>query len=257
MTSSSLSIKLEPAFLGENEIALLATGYSKQYRGKKHSSSTVCGEIWLENYLNSLDHEDRRGIKHSIGQKTLKFGGEDRLKSKGEYNLPAVIARKEVTIKTDVVESDILLLLSRQAMKTAKVKLDLESDTAQFFDKANVLNLTTSGHYCMPIDWTEKIPVQKEFSVDLEEMASKDRYLRLFLHRQIAHPPMKKLKSLLQDADQWKYKFSNLLEDIGNTCELCKRYAKTPSRPVVGLPIASQFNENVACSSEIDTGFSI
>ena len=61
-------------------------------------------------------------------------------------------------------------------MKTAKVKLDLESDTAQFFDKANVLNLTTSGHYCMPKDWTEKIPVQKEFSVDLEEMASKDRY---------------------------------------------------------------------------------
>ena len=84
-------------------------------------------------------------------------------------------------------------------MQTAGVKMDLESDTAQIF----ALNLTTSGHYCIPIDRAEKIPVQKVFSVDLEEMASKDRYKTIFkLHRQFAHPPMKKLKSLLQDADQ-------------------------------------------------------
>ena len=124
----------------------------------------------------SLEHEDRRKIKRFIGQKTFKFGGGKRLKSKGKYNLPAVIAGKEVTIKTDVVESDIPLLLSRQAMETAEVKMDLENDTAQIFDKDIALNLTTSGHYCIPIDGAEKIPVQKVFSVHIEEMASKDRY---------------------------------------------------------------------------------
>ena len=144
-------------------------------------SSTVCGVIWLENYLNSLDHENRRKIKRFIGQKTFKFGGEECLKSKGEYNLQAVIAGKEVTIKTDAVESDIPLLLSRQAMNfTGKscrpgVKTDLESDTAQIFDKDIALNFTTSGHYCITIDRTEEVPVKKAFSVDLEEMASKDR----------------------------------------------------------------------------------
>ena len=85
------------------------------------------------------------------------------------------------------------------------------------------------------------------FSVDLEVMASKDRYKTLFkLQRQFAHLPIKKLNSLLQDADQWIDEYSNLLEDIGNTCELCKRYAKTPSRPVVGLHMASQFNKKVS-----------
>ena len=52
-----------------------------------------------------------------------------------------------------------------------------------------------------------------------------------------------KAESFLQDADQWKDEYSNLLED---TCELCKRYAKTPSRPVVALLMASQFNEKVS-----------
>ena len=74
-------------------------------------------------------------MKSFIGQKTFKFGGGERLKSKGEYNLPAVIAGKEVTIKTDVVEFDIALLLSRQAMKTAGVNMDLESETAHILIK--------------------------------------------------------------------------------------------------------------------------
>ena len=199
----------------------------------------MCRKIWLEDYLNALDHEDRRKIKRAIGQKTLTFGGGERFKSKGEYNLSAVIAGKKVTIKSDVVESAIPLLLSRQAMKTVGERMDLKSDTAQIFDKDIDLNLTTSGHHCIPIDRAEKIPVQKVFSGDLEEMATKDRYKTLFkLHRQFAHPPIKKLKSLLQDADQWKNEYSNLLEDIDNTCELCKRYAKTPSGPVVRMPMA-------------------
>ena len=72
-------------------------------------------------------------------------------------------------------------------MKTAGVKMDLEIDTANIFDKDIALNLATSGHYCIPIDKAEKIPAQKVFSVDLEEMASRDRYKTLFkLHRQFA-----------------------------------------------------------------------
>ena len=38
-----------------------------------------------------------------------------------------------MTVITDVVKSDIPLLLSRSAMKKAGVKLDLENDSAIFF----------------------------------------------------------------------------------------------------------------------------
>ena len=55
-------------------------------------------------------------------------------------------------IRTDVVVSDIPLFLSRSAMKTAGVKMDMENDTANIFGKDVSLNLKTSGHYCIPID---------------------------------------------------------------------------------------------------------
>ena len=49
-------------------------------------------------------------------------------------------------------------------MKTTGEKMDLESDTAQIFDKGIALNLTTSGHYCIPIDRAEKISSKCVFS---------------------------------------------------------------------------------------------
>lgn len=243
----------------EDENVVLFTGYNKgdivQLGIDAHNcavldsacSSTVCGKHWLENYVNSLNEKEKLKIKQTVGQRTFKFGGGERLKSTGEYNLPAVVAGKEVFIKTDVVESDIPLLLSRKAMKTAGVKMDLETDTARIFGKDVALNLTTSGHYCIPIDRAEKMSVEQVFAVNFEQMDCKERYKTLIkLHRQFAHPPLKKLKALLQDAGQWKEDYQEILEDIGEKCNLCKRYMKTPPRPAVGLPMASKFNEKVA-----------
>ena len=47
----------------------------------------------------------------------FKFGGGTCLKSTGEFSIPAVLADKAVTIQTDVVQSDIPLLLSKDSMK--------------------------------------------------------------------------------------------------------------------------------------------
>ena len=63
-----------------------------------------------------------------------------------------MIAGKEVTINTDVVEFDIPLLHSRTAMKKAgAIKMDLENDTATIMGNGVTLNFTNSGNYCIPI----------------------------------------------------------------------------------------------------------
>ena len=112
------------------------------------------------------------------------------------------LLEKEVTVITDAVESDIPLLLSQSAMKRAGVKLDLENDSAKIFWKDVALCLNLSGHYCIPIDRAEQIPVEEVVSIKLEGMEREDRYkISIKLHRQFAHPPVKKLQSLLQDAN--------------------------------------------------------
>ena len=60
--------------------------------------------------------------------------------------------------------------------------------------------------------------------------------------------------ALLKDADVWKEEYEEIIEQINEECELCKIYAKTPSRPVVGMPMASKFNEKVAMDLKLWNG---
>ena len=61
-------------------------------------------------------------------------------------------------------------------MKRAGVKLDLEIDSAKIFGKEVALNLTLSGHFCIPIDRAEQIPVEEVFSINFEGMGREDMY---------------------------------------------------------------------------------
>ena len=72
----------------------------------------------------------KQKFEKSAGAKVFKFGGGEKLTSISSYEIPAVIADTEVLIKTDVVTSDIPLLLSIDTMKKARVKLDLVNDCA-------------------------------------------------------------------------------------------------------------------------------
>ena len=135
-------------FTGYNKTDILRLGIDARNCAVLDSacSSTVCGESWLKEYMSSLDENIKGRVIQKEGNRVFKFGGGTKLKSKGEFTLPAIMAGKNVQIKTDIVESDIPLLLSRSAMKSAGVKLDLENDTANIFGKDVMLNLTNSGH---------------------------------------------------------------------------------------------------------------
>ena len=56
-----------------------------------------------------------------------------------------------VTLNTDVVPSDIPLLLSRKSMKKANMTLDFKNDSAEIFGNVVQLMTTQSGHYAIPI----------------------------------------------------------------------------------------------------------
>ena len=192
-----------------------------------------------------LNDEEKKKIKQFTGRRLFKFGGGEVLSSIACYKIPAYLAGKEITIVTDVVDSDIPLLLSIKAMKKAGIILDLVNDSAEIFGKVVSLNHTSSGHYCVSI--AKELDVSQVFAVKIAELEDCDRYkVLLKLHRQFAHPSMVKLISLLKDSNSWSDEFKPLLLEIYQRCELCKMYPATPPRPAVALPLATQFNDKVA-----------
>lgn len=207
-------------------------------------SSTVCGRPWLEAYLENLDDNCVDRVKIKSSQKKFKFGSGNILQSQGQYTIPVRLVGTDVLIRCDVVNADLPLLLSKNAMKQAKIILDMENDTAKILGKTISLNLTSSGHYCVNLLDDENI--NRVNLVSLQALNGEElKKCLLKLHRQFGHPSRKKLTGLLKDANVWNETFDIVLDNIYSHCELCQVYAPTPPRSAVALPMASKFNQRV------------
>ena len=215
-------------------------------------SSTVSGKDWLDIYLNSIG-QDRRGEVQGPfeSDKIFKFGNNGRLPSEGRYLVPATLAGTSVTIGLDVIDSDIPLLLSKQAMKKACMNIDLQNDVATAFGKEEKLITTSCGHYCMPLlgdanDGIEKV-VKDVLAIDLESAAEKDQMEAMEkLHKQFGHTSKEKFVNFMKDAKAWHDGLEKHLDHIISKCVGCIKKKRNPAKPVVGLPMAREFNEKVA-----------
>ena len=246
---------------GSDHHVVLYTGYNKadflQLEVEAHNkavldsacSSTVCGKAWLEDFLNSRSVDDTRVVERRDSTKTFRFGNDGILKSEGEYVIPANLVGKPVNIVTDVVDSNIPLLLSLNSLKAAKVVIDTVTDSAIILGRKVSLDRTSSGHYCVSIveDSDGVSEALSVLAVDIAKYTKNDSKKALLkLHKSMGHPTRDKLVEFLKDANSWLEEYDQDLGEIYERCDVCKQFARTPPKPVVSLPMASRFNQKVA-----------
>lgn len=207
-------------------------------------NTTVCGLDWYNSYIHSLDSTKFSQVIEVPSFTWFKFGDGVKVQSLKKVKLPCTIADKECIVNVDVVSSDIPMLLGKTSMKKAKMQLDLASDMLSVFGKSIKLSCATTGHYYLPL-----IPFRGENAVRalVAMNGSEDKCkVALKLHKQFAHPSARRLKLLFKDAGIVDPDYNALIDDISQTCEVCRKYRKTPPRPVVSLPLARDFNDVVA-----------
>ena len=78
---------------------------------------------------------------------TFRFGDGRKIVSEESVIIPAKIGDIVYKIKTEVVQNDIPLLLSKELLKRANAVLDLKNDKAVCFGNEVKLKQTSSGHY--------------------------------------------------------------------------------------------------------------
>ena len=223
------------------------------------ASGTVCGLKWYECFLDTLPDKVRENIKVRQGKRNFRFGDGERLQSLHNVTLPCNIAGIEVDIITDVVKSDIPLLLSKAAMKRARTHLDFETDTVTMLGRRLKLQCTSSGHYFVPIARPSLDKNGRDhivlFVKDVEFKSTKEKAKIVEkLHKQFSHPSSKKLHDLAKDAGIKDPEFIEMLQNVPKSCEFCLRYKKAEPRPVVGFSLGTYFNETVSMDiKEIDS----
>lgn len=70
-------------------------------------------------YTESLNGKEKELIKHTDSENVFKFGNGKKVKSLKMLSFTQKLAIKNVMIETDVVNEEVLLLLSEKTMKKA------------------------------------------------------------------------------------------------------------------------------------------
>ena len=216
------------------------------------ASKTVCGDTWLKEYISSLPNNDIKDVKFETSSSFYKFGDGEKVQATKAAIIPAYIGHKRIFISTDVILKDLPLLLSKAFMKKANIILNFTNDSMEAFDQNIPLRTTSSGHYVIPLTKTAQLISSMEDSTAVTLTCRKDlsnSEIASRLHRQFAHPSRNKLRNLvLKAGPKWNENDELLteLDKISENCEICRKYKKTPPRPIVSLPMANTFLETVA-----------
>ena len=114
-------------------------------------SKTVCGEKWFECLIDTLSDSERSTIIYEHSNSVYRFGDGQRVNALRRAVIPCILAGNAVKVKTDIVSSNIPLLLSKSSMKRAGMVIDLNTDTVIVFNK-RMWRFLARRHNCMQDD---------------------------------------------------------------------------------------------------------
>ena len=205
---------------------------------------TVCGDLWLNTYLDSLSQNDRKSVRTEPSMCCFRFGDGVVYNSDRVVYLPVHIRSTKGTLVTQVVPCNIPLLLSRSSMKIANATLDFQTDSIFIFNETLPLYITESGHYCLslsrPLDQPHSPLTHKVlFSSPLSKCGNdKDECLKIAnkLHKQFAHPAPQRLKKLIQDSGVDNPTVLDMIDDVSASCDTCKCYKRIRHSPSQASP---------------------
>ena len=214
----------------------------------------VCGAKWLEEYEEMLDEYDKGSVEEYKTAKYFRFGDGKSVKANKRVKIPAYIGKEKIGIETEVIESDIPLLLSKTFMKAMGMVINLGDDRI-YWKKGEVkdLKITSTGHYAIAINKCQNFEGEKNYmryvlySYGLRE----SRVKALKLHKQFAHPSKERLIKLVRESGVRDMELEEEIRKLDGNCDTCMKFKKTPCRPVVSMPMARNFNDVVSMDLKV------
>ena len=76
-------------------------------------TKTVAGENWLNDYVQTLSDNEASRIQYCESNALFRFGDAEPVSSQKKALLPMKMGGKDVLLSTEIVSSDVPLLISK------------------------------------------------------------------------------------------------------------------------------------------------
>ena len=84
------------------------------------ASKTLCIKQWLTQYVDNLSDEDQRKVSFGQSNHIYRFGDGRKIDSIHSAKISAITGSHEFDIVANIVDNDMLLLVSESSSKRAK-----------------------------------------------------------------------------------------------------------------------------------------
>ena len=199
--------------------------------------------------MNTLAKEEREKVKELESRAVFRFGDGVETKSMKRVTVLVYIVRQNFIIDVEVVENKIPLLIRTGAMRQMGMKVDFEKDVAIIRGEKLKLLCISSGRYCLPFNffWLGDNSIDFILHLNyLKNLSEEETMVKaLKLHRQFSYASNGKLNKLLKNGGCEIQEFLKCIDMVCDDCQFCQKFRQPPLRPVVGFPLAHDFNEVV------------
>ena len=120
-------------------------------------TKTVCGEKWMNMYLKMLNDEGQKNVCTSKSAQSFKFGDGEVMDSFLNVTIPAKIGSKVCKIETEVVKSDIPLLLHQAHNCISDVKILRQFQTSDHFPLCISINVPSVPQFDVDCDNSARV----------------------------------------------------------------------------------------------------
>ena len=105
----------------------------------------------MDSYIDSLSEGQKANTVFQISSSIYRFGDGKTFEATKKTQVPEKIGSHNILIETNVINSDIPLLLCGASTKRADINLNFKGDTASVFGKTIELLVTKKCHYAIPL----------------------------------------------------------------------------------------------------------
>lgn len=201
--------------------------------------------------MDTIADNEKKLVTERPTSKMFRFGDGQTYKSIKTATIPIHTGTQKALLDIEVVKCNIPLLLSNNSLKKANANLDFGSEQINFMGEEIPIKISKSGHYYIKLSrepTTQTTDIKRIFFTspinpeDLEDSRNKIKKL----HKQFAHPHPKRLKKLISDSGVTDKNVMDIVQEVTDKCEICRKFKKPLPRPVVAFPTATSFCEVVA-----------
>ena len=212
------------------------------------AKSNVTGDIWLDNYIQSLSESEQKLVKEEEWITRYRFGDGQEVVSDVRVTVPVKIGGIKHMLSTSVIRKNLPLLWSFESLNKNSVKIDFGSLTLDLAGKLVPLKRTNSGHLVLPLKDHLSHDTHLVLHVrNLENLTDKEKERKMNkLHIQMAHASKESLIRLLHSSGITDKSMEKALIKVSDNCEFCLKHKRKPLRPCVSEPLSEGFNNTVA-----------